>query len=337
MTANVGGQKTDIWSDGSPGIAAYQENSTGVPVFLETSSSAWYVPTSYYEEIVRNFPYVDNSTNYCPCSYADNDDSITLTFEGQVKIIVPAKEFIVPLYDLTTTEAMTYNDGSQTCAFMILPSDATSDGFWNLGDAVLRSMYVVYDLDNGQISIAQANVNSTSGPDIREVQAGPGGVANAVDNIPPTATQNYTIASPASVTAFYSVSTAESTVGITTVTATGTSGGSSKGQGGSSSHTNDPEPLSSGAKAGIGVGVSVAGLTIVALLVWFCLGRRKRRRNNLNATPYEISTAEPEPYGNRLIVEKDGNSVAREADRREIPSQLGVGGNQRYELEGNGR
>lgn len=46
--------------------------------------------------------------------------------------------------------------------------------FPTLGDSIMRSMYVVFNLDNGQISIAQAAVNTTAAPDVVTVAAGPG-------------------------------------------------------------------------------------------------------------------------------------------------------------------
>jgi hypothetical protein len=47
-----------------------------------------------------------------------------------------------------------------------------------LGDTFLRSAYVVYDLANNEISLAQTNFNSTS-ENIQEIQKGTDGVPNA--------------------------------------------------------------------------------------------------------------------------------------------------------------
>lgn len=44
-----------------------------------------------------------------------------------------------------------------------------------LGDTFLRSAYVVYDLDNNEVSIAQTNFNSGQ-QNVLEIQAGPRGV-----------------------------------------------------------------------------------------------------------------------------------------------------------------
>jgi hypothetical protein len=47
-----------------------------------------------------------------------------------------------------------------------------------LGDTFLRSAYVVYDLANNEISLAQTDFNATSSS-VKEIAAGPSGVPNA--------------------------------------------------------------------------------------------------------------------------------------------------------------
>ncbi|KZZ92442.1 hypothetical protein AAL_06068 [Moelleriella libera RCEF 2490] len=59
-------------------------------------------------------------------------------------------------------------------------------------------------------------------------------------------------------------------------TASGTPGDSSGGGGGSSSDGG----LSGGAKAGIGIGVGLAGLALIAIVLWFCLRRRRGPKPN---------------------------------------------------------
>ena len=97
-------------------------------------------------------------------------------------------------------------------------------GFDTLGDAVLRSMYVVFDLDNGQLGLAQADVNSTATPSITVVDAGPDGIQKALSSGvkgPPASSasaSSFPIAGGINGTATFSVSTAKTTIG----TATGT-------------------------------------------------------------------------------------------------------------------
>ena len=217
LSATVNGQTTNIFKGGSPGVEAYYNNNPSLPVLLDTGSSAWSVPEEYYAYIVRAFPYVTRQ-GICPCKYADSDDTLTLTFDASIEIKVAAKEFIVPIYNATTNDPVPYDQNDYACAFMVVPEQPTGEGFQTCGDAILRSMYVVFDLDQGQMALAQANVNSTSTPDIKTIAAGPSGIANAASSVSTAASQSYSVAAQISATASFSVSTADSTIG----TATGT-------------------------------------------------------------------------------------------------------------------
>lgn len=221
LNATVGGTTSTIFSGGSPGVAAYNSDDTSLPVLLDTGSSAWSVPTAYYNKgIAPLFTYVDQQ-GLCSCANQNNGDTITLEFGGAINIKVPAREFIVPIYNSTTNDAVPYDNTGDACAFMIVPADSTGQGFQTLGDAILRSMYVVFDLDNGQLSIAQAAVNSTASPNIVTVGAGASGIASAISTSYSSApTNSYSIAAEVqNATASFSVSTAESTIGSATGTA----------------------------------------------------------------------------------------------------------------------
>lgn len=215
MSITTNGQKHPVFAHGSPGYAAYGQDDLALPVLLDTGSSAWSVPPTYFEHIIKYFPFVDRHL-YCQCSHADSDISVTVTMGGKVDITVPAKEFIVPLYNATDNSPEMYpGTNEQACAFMIQPdAEGTGEGFEPMGDAMLRSMYLVYDLDQGQVSIAQANVNSTSTPDIKIVKAGPGGVANAAKNVVSAPQVSGLIIAPQlNATASFKVMSAKTTIG----------------------------------------------------------------------------------------------------------------------------
>ena len=229
LSVKVGGHTTRIWSGGAAGVEAYQNGNPSLPVLLDTGSSAWSVPQKYYNVIVQNFPYVDRNS-VCKCSDVDDNDSITLTFGGKAEITVPATEFIVPVYNRTTNSPYEYPGGADQCVFMISPSSGTEMGFDTLGDAVLRSMYIVYDLDNAQLSIAQSNPKSSSS-DIRPVKAGVNGVANAAKNVQTASVNSFPIANTINGTASYKVSTQKTTIGA----ATGTGAAPANAQAGATS------------------------------------------------------------------------------------------------------
>lgn len=110
----------------------------------------------------------------------DPTSSINLVVAGKAAIDVAASQFFVPIIDQTTQKPILYNHTNEAaCAFKIYSQSASSEGYWTMGSSFLSSMYLVYDLDNGQISIVQAKANITEEPDIVIVEAGPTGVANA--------------------------------------------------------------------------------------------------------------------------------------------------------------
>ena len=170
---------------------------------------------------------------------------------------------------------------------MLTPSSPSGQGFLTLGDAVLRSMYVVYDLDNGQISLAQAELDSSKASDIVPVQAGLGGVQKAVgsdsglqSSVGPN---RYSIAPAVSGGESFTASSVTSTVGEATgtdavpadarVSQTGAAGASSGGKGGSGGGGggNGGGAASSSAGAGpafrVGSGPDMGGLSVAMGLV----------------------------------------------------------------------
>ncbi|EXJ95622.1 hypothetical protein A1O1_00744 [Capronia coronata CBS 617.96] len=96
--------------------------------------------------------------NVVPCSLADDDLTFSFQFGGQSGPIVNVSlsEFVTPL--LTTDRSQpTFRNGDAACAFAI---EAAGDNPILFGDAFLRSAYVVYDLENQEIGIAQTDFNA---------------------------------------------------------------------------------------------------------------------------------------------------------------------------------
>lgn len=220
MNATVSSQTSQIFTGGIDSVSAYGDNNIALPVLLDTGSSAWSIPSRYFSQgIAPLFPYVDfTHGGVCACKHRDSNDSISLEFGGKVTINVPARQFIVPAYDPQTNEPV-YAGGEQVCAFMLVPAQDEGMNFQTLGDAVLRSMYVVFDLDNGQVSIAQSSLDSTAEPNIKPVEAGPDGVAKAAGASDTDVPANsYSIASAVSGSATFAASTGSSTIGVATGT-----------------------------------------------------------------------------------------------------------------------
>ncbi|KKY15244.1 putative aspartic-type endopeptidase [Phaeomoniella chlamydospora] len=145
-------------------------------VLLDSGSSLSYLPDSLVSEIYDavGAEYSSQSGEaFAPCSLASSGGSINFTFTDP-SIEVSFDEL---LFDVTDSRgnALTFNDGTEACVFGISPSGSS---LGVLGDTFLRSAYVVYDLENNEISLAQTDFNSTEN-EIKEITSGSSGVPGA--------------------------------------------------------------------------------------------------------------------------------------------------------------
>lgn len=141
---------------GTQGIA----NSSALAVLLDSGSSLTYLPDSMVQDIYDTVGAQYDSQEgaaYVPCSLADDARNLTFTFSSP-SVAVAMDELVL---DVVTTGGLrpTFQNGVAACLFGIAPAGS---GTSVLGDTFLRSAYVVYDLDNNEISLAQTRFNSTT-------------------------------------------------------------------------------------------------------------------------------------------------------------------------------
>lgn len=152
-------------------------SSLPAPVLLDSGSSLIYLPNDLTTDIFNEVNAVYNSdagAAYVDCSLANNDASISFSFSGAT-ISVPYSELVLNAGTSSTGQPLTFQNGEAACIFGIAPAD---DSTPVLGDTFLRSAYVVYDLSNNEISLAQTDFNSAS-DDIQEISNGTSGVPGA--------------------------------------------------------------------------------------------------------------------------------------------------------------
>ncbi|KAI9762316.1 MAG: hypothetical protein M4579_000464 [Chaenotheca gracillima] len=148
------------------------------PVLLDSGSSLMYLPNDVVSDIYDavNAEYDQQSQNaFVDCSLANDDTSLSFTFTSPT-IDVSMSELIIDPGTAQDGSQITLNDGTTpACLFGIAPAGNTGAV---LGDTFLRSAYVVYDLSNNQISLAQTNFNSTRS-NVREIGTGKNAVPDA--------------------------------------------------------------------------------------------------------------------------------------------------------------
>jgi Eukaryotic aspartyl protease len=151
-------------------------------VLLDSGSTLTYLPDDLVTDIYNDVEAVyvqSQGAAYATCEQANQDSTLDFDFSGQ-KISVPYNELFLDAGTDSFGNPLTFQDGRTACLFGIAPAQG---GTVVLGDTFLRSAYVVYDLANNEISLAQTVFNST-GNDVREIGTGSSSVPGAtpVDN-----------------------------------------------------------------------------------------------------------------------------------------------------------
>ncbi|PQE22314.1 eukaryotic aspartyl protease protein [Rutstroemia sp. NJR-2017a WRK4] len=202
-------------------------------VLLDSGSSLTYLPDAMTEAIYEVVGAQYDSSEgaaYVPCSLASNSSTLNFTFTSPT-ISVDMNELVIPVTS-SSGRPLQFTDGTSACLFGIAPAgDSTSV----LGDTFLRSAYVVYDLDNNEISLAQTNFNATS-TSVVEITSGTTAVPDAT-----------LVANAASATAG---SQSGGTIGGTVSLGTGSKS--------SSAATQTPPPMLLGGMAALGAGIYYA-------------------------------------------------------------------------------
>ncbi|KUI64884.1 putative aspartic-type endopeptidase opsB [Cytospora mali] len=150
-----------------------------LPVLLDSGSSLTYLPNSMAETIYKKVSAEYDSSEgvaYVACSVADDTDtSVNFNFTEPV-ISVAMNELVLDVYT-SAGKRPQFTDGTEACLFGIAPAGSSTTV---LGDTFLRSAYVVYDLANNEISLAQTNFNATSS-NVLEIGSGSDAVPSATD------------------------------------------------------------------------------------------------------------------------------------------------------------
>ncbi|KAF8249433.1 acid protease [Wilcoxina mikolae CBS 423.85] len=166
------------------------KNNFAVPVLLDTGTTYTYLPTDLFQEICNQVgAQVNDRTGVpiVPCNIRSYKGSVDYSFSGAV-INVPLNELVVNAYTYDGSPA-TFDDGTPLCYFGILDAGSGNNV---LGDTFLRSAYIVFDLENEEISIGKALFN-VSDSNIMEIGKGKNAVPDATGaknaiTVAPTAT-----------------------------------------------------------------------------------------------------------------------------------------------------
>ncbi|KAJ5488535.1 aspartic-type endopeptidase opsB [Penicillium diatomitis] len=146
--------------------------SQGLPLTasLDSGSTLIWLPKEMVDPILKSLDGAYSSlanAAHVPCEKAVTDFNVTFSLSG-VKISIPVSDLV---FSASNYKGVPANH----CIFGISYGEP---GVSLLGDTFLRSAYVVYDLDNNQISLAQARYNPGK-DDIYEIGTGKDAVPGA--------------------------------------------------------------------------------------------------------------------------------------------------------------
>lgn len=143
---------------------------TSVPALLDSGTTLSLLPTTVYKTILEQMGAVElEGGAFAPCYLRVANATIDFHVGGTDGYIfsIPLREL---LFDVDSSLESLWHDlgGSDYCQVGL----QSGDDIVIFGDVVLRSAYIVYDLDNRQIALANANFNPGNNQDIKEITNG---------------------------------------------------------------------------------------------------------------------------------------------------------------------
>ena len=162
---------TDVSIDDEAGVRSLTgKGFQGTNALLDSGTTMARIPNVAFNNLVQGLGGdIEDGNTIVPCSLADsNTTTVSFQFGGTdgVSMAVPVSAMIDTLYKFDM------GDGQpKGCVLLVGPS---LDGLTILGDAFLRSFYVVYDVANNQVAIATAalNATATTGDNITAIPTG---------------------------------------------------------------------------------------------------------------------------------------------------------------------
>jgi hypothetical protein len=164
-------------NDGSGSPTTFSSSDFPLPVILDSGTTLTYLPSDVTDSLYSSVSAYDDSGSrgtglvFIDCSYMSKNITFSFQFGGTdgPVVKVPIEEVVLDNVKSAVAAGFTIPSlpFTDVCSFGIQASSSV----FLLGDTFLRSAYVVYDITNNEVAIAQANLNSTK-TNIVEIKAG---------------------------------------------------------------------------------------------------------------------------------------------------------------------
>lgn len=156
------------------------QNDAGIWSLLDSGTTFTQVPTSLLDSIYSSLSIRSDADlgAIAPCSLSKAPQTFEFGFGtgSRAKITVPISAFLRPYDD--ENAALTEKYGEPMCQPAVEASDG--DDSIIIGDNFLRYMYLVYDLDNKIVAVAQADLSPSEERNVLEIESGSNNIPGAM-------------------------------------------------------------------------------------------------------------------------------------------------------------
>lgn len=163
---------TSLSASSSSGTDTLTPADYAEPAILDSGTTLTLLPDALAQQVFTELgATVDERLGsvLVPCNLANNTGTLNYGFGGPggPEIRIRMSELVLPL-TLTSGNQPVFNDGTQACQLGIQAAGALPTLF---GDTFLRSAYVVYDLENNRVGMAQTNTTWMQGTNVVEFES----------------------------------------------------------------------------------------------------------------------------------------------------------------------
>jgi hypothetical protein len=177
------------------GTRLLSSTALSVPAILDSGTAGTQIPADVANAIINGMgAVIVQGQALVPCRYLNADATIIYGFGGP-----GGPSISVPISEMLVDTGVQFEDGTEACYLGIDPIEVTLGGAILLGDTFMRAAYIVYDLENLEIAIAQTNYNATMTSNYLMIPSGtglPGVSSTATGNVPKTAPTAATTGQP---------------------------------------------------------------------------------------------------------------------------------------------
>lgn len=161
-------------------------SSVDIVVLADVGSTSSYLPAGVVTGLADKLQLtVDDDGDYIrSCNYHSDDDQYITIKISKFDLKIPINDLMLPKTN-AQNQPLSSANGDPICYLGIYPSDDLK--FCSLGDNILRSAYLVFDIENKRLGLAQTKIKDYNSGQILGIKPGKNGIPGAIQDslLPP--------------------------------------------------------------------------------------------------------------------------------------------------------